>query len=382
MESTMLSRMIKFAVIGAILCGIVAVAFFLQRTGVLGNLQYYFGRDHAAPDDARIVYVFGVEGESLGFFGKLRASFLGDPRVAKVRASALVGDAVEITGAAVTVFQNGDEVATLTTGGEPFVAQYRTAYEAVLRREGDGILAPREERIAFTVEHPEVILRFSIEPVPGITRFESDGKGGLRVVNRVLEIPEVLTGIDLPTGDAIASMTSVLQYWNVDAKKNALAAHLKTEDFYYQNGLLFGADPEIAFAGKPSDSQGWIVYEKPVMQATRDYLRKLGVTGFRVEAMEQPTESRLVESVREGIPLVVWQTTDLAPARFDYRWHMITTGEEFVAPVNLIVTVLHGFDDSTFFVMNPENGFQQVDRAQWLQSIESLGSRVIRVIPE
>lgn len=126
----------------------------------------------------------------------------------------------------------------------------------------------------------------------------------------------------LPTGCECTALTTALRYLDTgfDVTKNDIAAkYLKKVKFKKKNGILYGADPEEAFAGSPEDADAYGCYSKPVANAANKYLKEQG-SPLRARAQDGEKLSYWFKYINEDKPVLIWATDGLAESLASAQW--------------------------------------------------------------
>lgn len=298
-------------------------------------------------------------------------------------------EGAEVSGAKIYLYNavTDEKLETLSANaGQELVFRdlsYRQAYRAEMVYDQKGAIETKQENIVFQIKSEQTELQFTLALKPYVKKYNINSEKKMVIEDLYLDIPLIYQNPELPNGCEPVSITAALQFWGCSLDKFEIADHyLAKENFYWKNGKLYGADPQVAFSGEPRDAMGWFVYEKPIVRAAKDYINKIGKSELAVEAMDHASENELLDELNQGRPVVIWVTQDMKPARFDYSWTLVTTGEVFQAPTNLHCTVLHGYKNDVFYVMDPILGYKEYPRDDFMAAYESLDARAIRIFDE
>lgn len=181
-----------------------------------------------------------------------------------------------------------------------------------------------------------------------------------------LSVPLVYQKPELPNGCEITSLTSLLRFYDYDVSKLEMAEYLDNEAFYYKKDKRYGADPNKAFAGDPKKSSGWYVFEAPIIKAGNQVL----------DEDELQKTSEIMRHLVEGRPVMVWTTLDMSSISYGSGWYL-EDDSHYKAIRNLHCIVVHGYDESDFYVMDPLQGFVKIKRDVLMNSFIEMGSRGI-----
>ena len=195
----------------------------------------------------------------------------------------------------------------------------------------------------------------------------------------LLEVENILQNPELPNGCEATSLAIVLNYFGVDAGKTDLALnYIPRMDF--QNG---GGHPEYVYMGDPSTANGFYCYPRPVVIAATMYLEDHPAL-LRAYLATGSTEDDLVAFLDEGLPVMVWKTTDNQPPalRGDLAWTLLGTDRVYTPYGNLHVAVLRGYDEDNFYLCDPLGITESMARADFMANYTAMGSRAVVVRPQ
>ncbi|MBO8162348.1 MAG: C39 family peptidase [Brevibacillus sp.] len=192
---------------------------------------------------------------------------------------------------------------------------------------------------------------------------------------RMLDVPLIRQNPELKYGCEVTSLAMLLQYAGYDVDKLTLARQVPkdTEPLVQRKGdIRQWGDPNVGFVGDITGKRkGFAVYNKPLEKLLRRYMgeRTLNLTG-------QPFE-RILQSVGQGRPVVVWTTGDFAPPTEWKSWQK--DGKKVVAPFDEHAVLLVGYDQTHVYVNDPLSGVKQqrVSREAMKKSWEALGKQAL-----
>ena len=88
------------------------------------------------------------------------------------------------------------------------------------------------------------------------------------MINHKLISVQGISQKGIPTGCETVSTVALLHYFGIDIDvDDFIENHLPCQDFYYQNGKLYGANRHQAFAGNPYKKSSLGCYPKVIMKA-------------------------------------------------------------------------------------------------------------------
>ncbi|WP_424769071.1 C39 family peptidase [Paenibacillus sp. sgz302251] len=204
---------------------------------------------------------------------------------------------------------------------------------------------------------------------------------GRIVIKKVyIDVPTVMQKPELPNGCEITSLTAVLNYYGYEATKTQMSdTYLPKRAFSSKDGKLYGPDPYQYYAGEPRDLKGgFFSFAPPIVDAANLYFDAVGRSNSTAD-ISGSTREQIMDQLNAGIPVVMWITLDLTPPKMNYGWNYNDTGEYHIAPVNLHVAVINGYEDNKVHVMNPLEGQVTYDADTFFNSYEEMGSHAMIV---
>ena len=194
-----------------------------------------------------------------------------------------------------------------------------------------------------------------------------------------LDVPIVLQNPELPNGCEITSLTAVLNYYGMKVSKLEMAdQYLSKQAFRVENGLRYGPNPALAYAGNPREKSGMYVFASPIVKAAEAVIADKQA-GLRVTDMSGKSKDEILKLVQDGIPVVVWVTLDLSTPKKNKGW--IYEGEiiQREGYSNLHAVVVTGHMDGKVVVMNPLKGHVTYNEDQFFKSYKVLGAQAVAV---
>lgn len=193
---------------------------------------------------------------------------------------------------------------------------------------------------------------------------------------------EGLSQDGIPTGCESVSTVSVLQYWNVDITPDTfILEYLPCQDFWVEDGLTYGPDPDEYFAGVPYDSDSLGCFANVIIKAleslqAQDYP---GTSELQFSETNDMSLSDLTETyVSNDIPVIVWVTIDMK-ASYDGMEYYLEDGTPYVWIAREHCMVLCGYDEENYYLMDPLADGEIVTYEKKLceQRFEELGQQAV-----
>ncbi|WP_367925927.1 C39 family peptidase [uncultured Ruthenibacterium sp.] len=191
-------------------------------------------------------------------------------------------------------------------------------------------------------------------------------------VEPVMQLPE------LPNGCEASSLATVLQYYGYSVDKLDLAyGYIPRADFWEQDGVRYGINPENAYPGDPATGRGFYCFAEPLVEGANQYLSEQGSSYYAYD-ITGVTEAGLRQYLSEEIPVIVWITIDgEQPREGSFEWVDERSGETIRALANVHCVVLTALGESKCVLSDPLNGERLMDKEDFLTSFLALGSRAV-----
>lgn len=174
---------------------------------------------------------------------------------------------------------------------------------------------------------------------------------------------------ELPTGCEITSLTSVLNYYGINVKKETMADdYLKKGDGSYYK----------MFLGNPRDAGSFGCMAQPIVDAANLYFKKNN-DSMKASNVSGVTFDKILEYVSQGVPMIVWNTMGMAPA---YESQTLTLdGREYtwIAPEHCVVVVGYDLDNNEVYVADPMAGMVTRNLKTFEERYDSLKRQAVYV---
>lgn len=198
--------------------------------------------------------------------------------------------------------------------------------------------------------------------------------------NQRIEVPVVLQNPQLPHGCEITAMTAAFNYYGLNLSKMKMAKkYLPTEEIVEKDGKRIGPDPNKVYAGNPANKlTGTYIFApaitKVAKRVARDYQTNLQVTNLTGAG-----KKKIIETVQQGVPVMMWVTLDLSKPKKKEGWYIKGTNRKPTMYRNLHVVVLTGYEDDKVIVMDPLHGYVSHDTTKFFKSYKEMGSQAIAI---
>ncbi|WP_146550040.1 C39 family peptidase [Rummeliibacillus suwonensis] len=198
--------------------------------------------------------------------------------------------------------------------------------------------------------------------------------------NQRIEVPVVLQNPQLPHGCEITAMTASFNYYGLNLSKMKMAKkYLPTKAIIEKDGKRTGPDPNKAYAGDPSNELTGTYVFAPVITKVARKVAKDYKTNLKVTNLTGASQKKIIETVQQGMPVMVWVTLDLSKPKTKEGWYIEGTNSKPKMYRNLHVVVLTGYEDGKVIVMDPLHGYVAHDATKFFSSYKDMGSQAIAI---
>ena len=175
-----------------------------------------------------------------------------------------------------------------------------------------------------------------------------------------------------PTGCESAALTVLLRYWGLNISMSSVVNRLPKGDLpYYDGGVRYGGNPYVEFVGTPSSYSSYGVYEKPIIQVANSF--KSGVINGTGMSLNQ-----VLEVVKEGRPVIVWVSMNMAVPYISTSWIYKPTGEKISWMANEHALVVIGYNQSQVIVVDSLTGsVRYYDKNVFRSRYNTYGKRAV-----
>ena len=155
---------------------------------------------------------------------------------------------------------------------------------------------------------------------------------------------------DYPNGCESAALYNLLRFYNVNVSMSQLINALKKGDGpHYEDGVYYGGNPELEFVGNPTDSHGYGVYQKPIIEVANKF--KSGMIDYTGHSLDD-----VLSIVKEGIPVQIWASVNMQNTDICTTWIYKETGKKINWICKLHSVVVIGFNKNKVIVSDSYTG--------------------------
>lgn len=194
---------------------------------------------------------------------------------------------------------------------------------------------------------------------------------------RALDVPALSQYPELPTGCEATAAAMVLQYCGEDISPTVFAAQWLMCDgnFLWQEGEVYGPDPNEVFVGDPFSEASYGCYATPIVDA----INRNSVC-CTARLMEGETLASLCKRyIDSGQPVLVWATMEMRVSKAGDTW-ILPSGDSFTWIAGEHCLVLVGYDDECYYFNDPRAGKTVAyEKTVSQQRFEELGSQAVLI---
>lgn len=160
----------------------------------------------------------------------------------------------------------------------------------------------------------------------------------------------------IPTGCESVSTVMALQFMGVEiTPEEFIGNYLPCENFWKENGSIYGPDPDECFAGNPYEA-GSLGCFAGVIEKSLKNMKKAnypGMENIRIENVSGMELKKLAETyISREIPVIVWVTIDMEPS-YEGMEYYLKDGSLYVWRAREHCMVLCGYDEENYYLMDP-----------------------------
>lgn len=207
------------------------------------------------------------------------------------------------------------------------------------------------------------------KPAPTQTQQQN---GAVSVDKLILNVPYISQEAEYPSGCEMVSSTMLLQYYGYSITVEELIDdYLDKQDFYREDGILYGADPYKAFAGDPRDFWSCGCYapvvEKTLNRVLSENQEAVDTTGTSLKDLEEYIDAQT--------PVLVWVSIDMQSTYPGDEWIAVDSGRtvQWISQEHCMVLV--GYDEDNYYFNDPyeSNGLVSYSKSLVEKRFQELG---------
>jgi len=189
----------------------------------------------------------------------------------------------------------------------------------------------------------------------------------------LLDVMEYNQHPDYPTGCESAALYMLLKYYDIDVTMAKIVDVLpKGPTPYWDNGKLYGANPETEFVGNPTSYYSYGVFNKPIAQTAEKFLS--GVSTKKGASLNE-----VISLLDAHIPVIAWYSTrPYSGITYTDSWYDYKTGDYVRWPAGEHAIVVCGYDSENIIYRDPDIGStRKIPYATFENVFNQLGGRIV-----
>ncbi len=204
-----------------------------------------------------------------------------------------------------------------------------------------------------------------------------------------LEVPLINQNPDYPNGCEAASATMLLNYFGIDITlEDFINNYLPMSDVYEKDGIRYGPNPAVSYAGNPKDpSRGWGVFEPVIANAITTILKEQKKTNPKLEyniyENDEKYSLKMAANQLNGAftPFLIWTTIDYTETKDIYEWISYDEKNTYTYPKNSHVVVVTGVDENYYYINDPLKSEKNIPIEKDIleTSFDSLGRQLLLI---
>ncbi|MDE5768922.1 MAG: C39 family peptidase [Oscillospiraceae bacterium] len=199
-----------------------------------------------------------------------------------------------------------------------------------------------------------------------------------------INVINILQKPELPTGCESVSLTILLNYLGYSVNKLTLARNYMPKlNFYWSNGVYYGADFRTTFAGNPESSHSYGCYAPCIITTANNYFSDNGIHRTACNITGTDFDSLLTNYIDQDIPVLIWITSNnLHEPKLTSIW-TTPVGEkvQWLAYEHCVVLTGYDKDNNLIYVSDPLVGNTSYDYSKIKQRYIDLGQQAVYIKP-
>ena len=204
-----------------------------------------------------------------------------------------------------------------------------------------------------------------------------------------LDVPLINQNPDYPNGCEAAAATMLLNYLGINITlEDFINNYLPMSDVYEKDGIRYGPNPAVSYAGNPADtSRGWGTFEPVIANAITSILKEQKKENPKLEyniyenAEKYSLKIAANQLTNTFTPFLIWTTIDYTEAKDIYEWFSYDKKSTYTYPKNSHVVVITGVDENYYYINDPLKNEKNIPIEKDLleTSFDSLGRQLLLV---
>ncbi|MDE6672774.1 MAG: C39 family peptidase [Ruminococcus sp.] len=173
---------------------------------------------------------------------------------------------------------------------------------------------------------------------------------------KIIDVTNIAQYPELPTGCEVTSLTILLNHLGYKADKIDLARnYLPKQDFYWENGIYYGADFRTTFAGNPASEYSYGCYAPCIVTTANRYLNNIGAYSIAHNISGADFDSLLTDYIDNDRPVLIWITSSNLHESYLTSIWTTPAGEQvqWRAYEHCVVLTGYDLDNGLIYVSDP-----------------------------
>lgn len=199
---------------------------------------------------------------------------------------------------------------------------------------------------------------------------------------KIISVQNILQNPELPTGCEVTSLTILLNHFGYNINKVALSRNfLPKLDFYWSNGVYYGADFRTTFAGDPESQYSYGCYAPCIVTTANSYFADVNSGCQAYDMSGADFDSLLTDYIDKDLPVLIWITSsNLHESSLTSIW-TTPDGEtvQWRAYEHCVVLTGYDKDKQVIYVSDPLVGNTSYNYDKIKQRYNELGKQAVYI---
>ncbi len=200
---------------------------------------------------------------------------------------------------------------------------------------------------------------------------------------KILAVQNILQNPELPTGCEVTALTILLNHLGYSVDKLTMARnYLPKLDFYWENGIYYGADFRTTFAGNPESEYSYGCYAPCIVTTANSYFSANEFDAAACDITGVDFDSLLTDYIDNDKPVLIWITSsNLHEPYYTSIW-TTPDGEEvqWLAYEHCVVLTGYDKDNQLIYTSDPLYGDTAYDYDTIRQRYNEMGQQAVYII--
>lgn len=199
---------------------------------------------------------------------------------------------------------------------------------------------------------------------------------------KLIEVKNILQNPELPTGCECTALTILLNHLGFEVDKLTMARnYLPKLDFYWEDGIYYGADFRTTFAGDPESEYSYGCYAPCIKTTADNYFKDNGYDNTAVNISGLDFDKLLTDYIDNDMPVLIWITSgDLHETMLTSVWTTPTGAQvQWLAYEHCVVLTGYNKSENLIYVSDPLYGNKSYDYTKLKQRYVDLGQQAVYI---